>query len=89
MKVGFVTTNVVYIDLNENYQITYENSGFLKNLNISSDKTYWTMVYDEGFDITIGNHNFFLFSKYEPSGKNENGTKTYTSICGETLVGWY
>lgn len=37
----------------------------------------WTMVYDEGFEITFNNIKYFAFSKYEP-----NGGRDYRSECG-------
>lgn len=41
------------------------------------------MVYDEGFNIQLGNKKYFAFSQYiEENGK-------YKSNCGSTLVGWY
>ena len=42
------------------------------------------MIYDEGFEINIGDYSFFAFSKYYPEGKNH-----FESDCGQTLVGWY
>lgn len=87
MKVDFKTADIAYITLKSDNQLDFDDSGFLKNK--SGLISNWTMVYDEGFDITIGNMNIFLFSKYEPSGKDENGTKLFKSICRETLVGWF
>ena len=43
------------------------------------------MVYDEGFEITYNNVKYFAFSKYEP----KSDSRDYTSLCGETLIGWY
>ena len=43
----------------------------------------FTMIYDEGFDIFLGDYNFFHFSKYI---KKDDG---FSSICSETLVGWW
>lgn len=50
------------------------------------------MVYDEGFDITIGNQVFFAFSMYSPRGKLSGvpgGKKKWDSKCHATLNGWY
>lgn len=36
----------------------------------SNSKTgEWTMVYDEGFEIKLGNTKYFAFNKYEPKGR--------------------
>ena len=54
----------------------------------------WTMVYDEGFEVTLGSLRFFAFSHFEPNaGMNEKGeealkTKTLASKCEQTLPGW-
>ena len=48
------------------------------------------MVYNEGFDINIGNRSYFAFSKY---GKNNHANPEintrWISKCYSTLVGWY
>eukprot|EP00929_Paragymnodinium_shiwhaense_P094544 TRINITY_DN5514_c0_g1_i1.p1 TRINITY_DN5514_c0_g1~~TRINITY_DN5514_c0_g1_i1.p1 ORF type:complete len:602 (+),score=161.76 TRINITY_DN5514_c0_g1_i1:117-1808(+) len=48
----------------------------------------WTMIYDEGFEVSVGDRVFFAFSKFDlvPDGK---GGKTNTSHCDATQVGWY
>lgn len=43
----------------------------------------WTMIYDEGFEVTIADTKFFAYSKYT-SDKGH-----YESHCGETFPGWY
>jgi len=43
----------------------------------------WTMVYDEGFELALGDNTYFAFSKFDPLGSKSN------SQCGETQVGWY
>lgn len=55
----------------------------------------WTMVYDEGFDINIGDYSFFAFSKYSPNTSkkkffftNKKNSK-WVSKCYSTLIGWY
>jgi cathepsin C len=62
------------------------------NMELSMDNTVkddskttgkWTMVYDEGFDITLGKFTYFAFSKYQHTNNK------YESICSETLIGWY
>jgi hypothetical protein len=50
------------------------------------------MVYDEGFDIIIGNQSYFAFSMYSPRGKLSHvpgGKKKWDSKCYTTLNGWY
>jgi len=52
----------------------------------------WTMVYDEGFEVIINNKRFFAFSKYvpkTPESLSKDDVEDYTSICDETLVGWF
>ena len=44
------------------------------------------MVYDEGWDVTIGNQSYFDFSKYIPK---TGGPKNWDSVCYATLNGWY
>ena len=41
------------------------------------------MIYDEGFELSIGDYTMFTFSKYFPEGRD------YKSDCGNSLVGWY
>lgn len=43
----------------------------------------WTMVYDEGFEFTLGDQIFFAFSKFTQRGAQS------TSHCNQTGVGWY
>ena len=50
------------------------------------------MVYDEGFDIIIGNQSYFAFSMYSPQGRMSGvpgGKKKWDSKCYATLNGWY
>lgn len=55
----------------------------------------WTMIYDEGFEFTIGDQVFFAFSKYEKVGKftptnsDTEDTPGYKNICDQTFIGWY
>lgn len=46
------------------------------------------MVYDEGFDIIIGNQSYFAFSMYTPKPNPVGGNK-FNSHCFATLNGWY
>jgi len=47
----------------------------------------WTMIYDEGFEVAIGDQVFFAFSKF--SFVNHGRKRTNVSHCDETQVGWY
>ena len=55
----------------------------------------WTMVYDEGFELTINNQVFFAFSRYKKVGKfspantDSMETKGYKNMCDKTFIGWY
>jgi hypothetical protein len=42
------------------------------------------MVYDEGFEVTLGSRSYFAFNKYK--FKTESEADSY---CDRTLVGWY
>jgi len=53
-----------------------------KDHDINQDGT-WTMIYDEGFDIIVGNTHYFAFSKFYKDGSD------HKSDCSKTLVGWY
>jgi len=50
----------------------------------------WTMVYDEGFEVNVGDLSFFAFSNFtfEAAG-SDPPTKHNVSHCGQTMVGWY
>jgi len=43
---------------------------------------FWTMVYNQGFEVVVAGRKFFAFSKYKEHGK------AVTSFCGETTPGW-
>ena len=53
----------------------------------------WTMIYDEGFEFTINDNVFFVFSKYKSDNViNVNDTADtigYFSECDKTFIGWY
>jgi len=52
------------------------------------DKKGWfTMIYDEGFEVNVEGLRFFAFSRFDLT--YEKGEKKNTSHCGETLRGWY
>jgi len=55
-------------------------------------KGTWTMVYDEGVDITLEDkRNFFAFFKYVPksAGADPEELTDFDSICHKTYTGWY
>jgi len=43
------------------------------------------MIYDEGFEVTVGEHKYFAFS-YFKKGSHEHAKK---SVCHMTFPGWY
>lgn len=49
----------------------------------------WTMVYDEGFEVTVDGFNFMAFSNFTFQHDPKTQAKHNVSHCGETMVGWY
>eukprot|EP00747_Dinoflagellata_sp_TGD_P069002 gnl/TRDRNA2_/TRDRNA2_155944_c3_seq5.p1 gnl/TRDRNA2_/TRDRNA2_155944_c3~~gnl/TRDRNA2_/TRDRNA2_155944_c3_seq5.p1 ORF type:complete len:598 (-),score=129.10 gnl/TRDRNA2_/TRDRNA2_155944_c3_seq5:142-1935(-) len=53
----------------------------------SGQKGNWTMIYDEGFEVALGDMTYFAFSRFDfvdgPNGRQN------VSHCHETEVGWY
>jgi len=50
----------------------------------------WTMVYDEGFEVNIGDLSFFSFSNFSFEGGSPGAPGRHNvSHCGQTTVGWY
>lgn len=54
----------------------------------SSDNAgFFTMIYDEGFEVQVEGLRFFAFSRFDMVGNSSS--KTNVSRCGETSRGWY
>lgn len=52
----------------------------------------WTMVYDEGFFVSLPKMEFFAFHAYkakEGTSLNNIKPENYISFCDRTLIGWY
>lgn len=62
-------------------------------INGKEEKGTWTMVYDEGFEVHLGQQKFFAFSKYKHGTElvddMSTAAKTAASECHATLPGWY
>lgn len=54
----------------------------------SGETGSWTMIYDEGFEVVLGDQVFFAFSKFDFI-QDPNKGKTNISHCAATEVGWY
>nr|CAD7256486.1 unnamed protein product [Timema shepardi] len=71
IKVGTVSRKVKVALLSPNVVVDeYGNKGT------------WTVVYNQGFEVTVNGRTFFAFSYYKQDGGN------VTSICSRTFPGW-
>jgi len=48
----------------------------------------WTMMYDEAFEVNLGEQKYFAFSKYTGSSSDADHPHT-VSHCDKTFPGWY
>lgn len=46
------------------------------------NKGYWTIIYNQGFEVVVNYRKYFAFSKYEQKGSN------VTSYCDTVSPGW-
>lgn len=46
------------------------------------NKGFWTMIYNQGFEVVVAGRKYFAFSMYEMRNK------TVTSYCNRTFDGW-
>jgi len=54
----------------------------------SSGTGFYTMVYDEGFEVQVDDLKFFAFSRFDMVAGSMGATHNM-SRCGETARGWY
>jgi len=54
----------------------------------NDDKNFWTMIYDEGFEVNIAPYSFMAFFRYDKKKFPFQSSYTETN-CAETLIGWY
>ena len=79
---SFLAYNKEFVS-NRQYEIELTHDDEVIDLSNNKKNGYWSMVYDEGFDINFGSLNLFAFSRYF---KDKND---WASDCSSTLVGWF
>lgn len=55
---------------------------------LNGQKGTWTMIYDEGLEVKVGNRVYMAFSNFSLN-KDLTGSGHNTSHCDQTQVGWY
>jgi len=77
-------------EVQETVQITLSDPNIATNSN--GKKGTWTMVYDEGFEVSFKDgKKFFAFFMYKPKGQfpSPDEISDFNSICDKTYTGWY
>lgn len=72
--------------LNNKFAVSKKIELHLMRPNVAVDsygnKGHWTMIYNQGFEITINQRIYFAYSNF-----SEDGEEVY-SYCDQTLAGW-
>ena len=76
------------------YALTFETPDVA--VDGSGQRGFWTMVYDEGFEVQIGGRSFFAFLRFRASKEPRDNaplapkdTAGFASECSRTATGWY
>lgn len=74
------------IDCDNMGPVVYKKTVSLMYPNVAVDefgnRGFWTMIYNQGFEVRVSGRSYFAFSLYEKSGK------TVVSKCDKTSNGW-
>lgn len=76
---GAKDVQVKFVDKGEN-KVVVQKDGV---------ESYFSMVYDEGFEFDLGDNAFFAFSAYDLKPNLAGGKPMNVSRCDRTEVGWY